>query len=460
MSIPTRSLRRLAPSLAVKRALRTPHTTSFRFVSSKPPASFQEASNAVKKEKVMFPGARDSYFTSQFSFTAGEGKGLQTFRAMDAKGALCQGGPSEADLGIDKDLARKLYREMIQLNTLDVIMYEAQRQGRISFYMTSYGEESLIGSASALRPEDVVFGQYREAGVLLYRGFTIKEFMDQCYGNMDDSGKGRQMPVHFGCSRLNFHTISSPLTTQLPQASGAAYALKREATGGEGRVVMCYFGEGAASEGDFHAALNMAATLGCPTIFYCRNNGFAISTPSTEQYVGDGIASRGIGYGIETIRVDGNDVWAVRYATEQARKMALGEGGKGSPRPVLIEALTYRVGHHSTSDDSSAYRSKEEVEDWRRKDDPMTRLRRFLESRDWWSPEEEKSTREEIRKAVLAEFSKAEGRAKPPISELFTDVYDRLTPRLREQQAEMERLVREYPEYYTSVREHKDSENI
>ncbi|RKP11646.1 thiamine diphosphate-binding protein [Piptocephalis cylindrospora] len=421
--------------------------------------SRSSASKAVQPEKVMFPGARDSYFTSQFGFTAGEGQGLPTFRAMDANGRLCEGGPTEEELGITKEMALRLYREMVQLNTLDVIMYEAQRQGRISFYMTSYGEESLIGSASSLRPEDVVFGQYREAGVLLYRGFTLREFMDQCYGSVGDSGKGRQMPVHFGSARLNFHTISSPLTTQLPQAAGAAYALKRESSE-EGRVAMCYFGEGAASEGDFHAALNMAATLGCPTIFYCRNNGFAISTPSTEQYVGDGIASRGIGYGIETIRVDGNDVWAVKYATEKARKMALGDDGKGSPRPVLIEALTYRIGHHSTSDDSSAYRSKEEVEDWRRKDDPMTRLRRFLESRDWWNAEEETALRDETRKAVLSEFSQAEKRAKPPISDLFTDVYDELTPALKEQQQEMERLVREYPEYYQSVREHQGSENV
>ncbi|KAK5176298.1 hypothetical protein LTR16_011184, partial [Cryomyces antarcticus] len=143
------------------------------------------------------------------------------------------------------------------------------------------------------------------------------------------------------------------------------------------RVVACYFGEGAASEGDFHAALNIAATRACPVIFLCRNNGYAISTPTLEQYRGDGIASRGVGYGIDTIRVDGNDIFAVREATTRAREMALQDGG----RPVLIECMSYRVSHHSTSDDSFAYRAKVEVEDWKRRDNPITRLRKWMEGK-------------------------------------------------------------------------------
>jgi 2-oxoisovalerate dehydrogenase E1 component alpha subunit len=129
--------------------------------------------------------------------------------------------------------------------------------------------------------------------------------MNQVYSNSKDLGKGRQMPVHYGSKELNFQTISSPLGTQIPHASGSAYALKRA---GADAVVICFFGDGAASEGDFHAALNFAATTESPVIFFCRNNGYAISTPAKEQYRGDGIASRGSGYGIDTIRVDGNDV--------------------------------------------------------------------------------------------------------------------------------------------------------
>lgn len=235
---------------------------------------------------------------------------------------------------------------------MDQILYDAQRQGRISFYMTSTGEEAThAGSAAALHPNDEVFGQYRETGVLMYRGFSLQQFMDQCYSNERDEGKGRQMPVHYGSKALHFQTISSPLGTQIPQASGAAYALKLSDTK---NIVMCYFGEGAASEGDFHAGLNMAATLECPVVFFCRNNGYAISTPAHEQFRGDGIASRGHGYGMKAFRVDGNDILAVYNATKMARELAVKNN-----EPILIEAITYRVGHHSTSDDSSAYRAKQ-----------------------------------------------------------------------------------------------------
>jgi 2-oxoisovalerate dehydrogenase E1 component alpha subunit len=306
--------------------------------------------------------------------------------------------------------------------------------------MTSYGEEGQIGSAAALTPEDVVYGQYREAGVILHRGFTLDEFMNQCYSNVHDVGKGRQMPVHYGSKKLNFQTISSPLATQIPQASGAAYALKME---GKKAVVMCYFGEGAASEGDFHPALNMAATLNCPVIFYCRNNGFAISTPSNEQYRGDGIAARGIGYGVDTIRVDGNDVWAVYNATKTARARALEHN-----KPILIEAMTYRVGHHSTSDDSTAYRSKQEVEDWKRLDNPITRTRKWLEAKGWWDQTKEDDFRKKIRKDILTSFSKAESIVKPPVEEMFNDVYDNLPPHLQKQKREMEEHVKKYPEFY------------
>lgn len=155
---------------------------------------------------------------------------------------------------------------MTLLNTMDRILYESQRQGRISFYMTAYGEEGThFGSAAALHDNDMVFSQYREAGVLMYRGFTMQQFVSQCYGNVDDIGKGRQMPVHYGSPDHNYVTISSTLATQMPNAVGFAYAMKRQRSD---RAVICYFGEGASSEGDAHAAFNFAATLDCPIIFF------------------------------------------------------------------------------------------------------------------------------------------------------------------------------------------------
>ena len=198
----------------------------------------------------------------------------------------------------------------------------------------------------------------------------MKQLADQCFSNVADRGKGRQMPVHYGSKEHHFQTISSPLGTQLPQAAGAAYALKLE---GRKKIACVYFGEGAASEGDFHAGLNFASTLEAPMIFFCRNNGYAISTPSREQFRGDGIASRAYGYDMPCIRVDGNDLAAVYAATKEARRIAVDEC-----RPVIVEAMTYRVGHHSTSDDSTKYRSAEEINE-ARNFDPIQRTFKFLE---------------------------------------------------------------------------------
>lgn len=210
------------------------------------------------------------------------------------------------------------------------------------------------------------------------------------------------------------------------------------------RVVAAYFGEGAASEGDFHAALNIAATRSCPAIFVCRNNGYAISTPTLEQYRGDGIASRGIGYGIDTIRVDGNDFWAVREVMKKARELALQDGG----RPVLIEAMTYRVSHHSTSDDSFAYRARVEVEDWKRRDNPIARLRKWMEAKGCWDENKEKEARETIRRDVLKAFAEAEREKKPPLRAMFEDVYEQLTPDLKKQMKELRSQLERYPDEY------------
>ncbi|KAI9612905.1 hypothetical protein KEM48_003981 [Puccinia striiformis f. sp. tritici PST-130] len=290
----------------------------------------------------------------------------------------------------NESFAVKLYEIMLGLPILDTFMSNLQRHGRISFYMTSYGEEgAVVGSAAALGDQDEVFAQYREQGVLLWRGCSLDYMMAQCFGSREDeSSKGRQMPVHYASKEHHFHSISSPLATQIPQAAGAAYALKRIRSQKGQRLndcVVCYLGEGAASEGDFHAGVNMASVLGGPIIFFIRNNGFAISTPSSQQFKGDGIASRAAGYGIDAIRVDGNDPLAVYLATREARRRAL----EGAGRAVMVEAMTYRVGHHSTSDDSSAYRNPNDVDQWRKRDNPINRMRAFLESRNWWDSTKE-----------------------------------------------------------------------
>lgn len=367
------------------------------------------------------------------------GERMPVYRQMNEDGTMRPGVP-EPD--VDRDTTLKMYEHMHRLQAMDQVLYDAQRQGRISFYMTSTGEEGIhIGSAMSWKADDPVYAQYRETGVLMWRGFSLQNFADQCFSNAGDYGKGRQMPVHYGSKEHHFFTISSPLTTQLPQATGTAYALKLE---GKGRVCVCYFGEGAASEGDFHAGLNFATTLKAPVVFFCRNNGYAISTPVKDQYSGDGIAARGIAYGMHTIRVDGNDVFAVRAASMKAREIA----ATGNV-PVLIEAMTYREGHHSTSDDSTRYRSVDEIKAWRAKANPIARLNKYLVRRGWWSSEQEDQLVKAERKAVLTALATAEKKPKPGVEHLFTDVYADIPEHLRRQSAQLAEHMAKYPDKYT-----------
>jgi 2-oxoisovalerate dehydrogenase E1 component alpha subunit len=307
--------------------------------------------------------------------------------------------------------------------------------------MQNAGEEaSQIGSSAALDNGDVIFSQYREVGTLLWRGFTLQQCADQCFATVDDQSKGRQMPVHYGSAEHNFQTISSPLATQIPQAAGAAYALKLAK---KDNVAIVYFGDGAASEGDFHAGMNIAATRECPIIFFCRNNGYAISTPIADQFRGDGIISRAAGYGMRSVRVDGNDVFAVYQATEEARRVALEHNC-----PVLIEAMTYRKGHHSTSDDSTKYRSIEEIKDWETFNDPMRRFRNYLSDQGMWTEEWESQLREEERAAVMTALETSEVKAHPSIENLFEDVYDVMPAHIAQQMKDLKRHVALHEEHY------------
>ena len=204
-----------------------------------------------------------------------------------------------------------------------------------------------------------MYPQYREAGVMFWRGFTIQEYVHHMFGDKEDLIFGRQMPNHFGSRSLNIVQVSSPIGTKIPHAAGCAYAMKLQK---EKSIAICYFGEGATSEGDFHAGLNFAAVRKAPVIFFCRNNGYAISTPTERQFASEGVAPKGVGYGIEAFRIDGNDFFAVYEAVAKARHSCL-----ETNEPVLIEAMTYRLGAHSTADDPSIYRKDEEVERWKPK---------------------------------------------------------------------------------------------
>lgn len=341
---------------------------------------------------------------------------------------------------IDEALANRIYDTCVFTRVLDERMLGAQRQGRISFYMTCTGEEaSIIGSVASLDNEDVILAQYREHAAIRYRGFSTEQFMNQLFSNEKDLGKGRQMPIHYGSAELHYQTISSPLATQIPQATGVGYSLKMQ---GKANIAICYFGDGAASEGDFHAGLNMAAVLKSPTIFFCRNNGYAISTPTSEQYVGNGIASRGPGYGMHTIRIDGNDMLAVLAATQQARAYAV-----KNQAPVLIEAMTYRLGAHSSSDDPSGYRSKDEEAKWQQHD-PVKRFKLWMMGQGWLTEKQDVALFEKYRSEVLAELKVAEKLPMSHIDTLVEDVYDTPTPILQVQLDTLKQHIKKYPTSY------------
>jgi len=370
-------------------------------------------------------------------FTSGHALQIPTLRILNDDGTIYEGATAPE---LSKELALKMYNTMTFIRVLDERMLAAQRQGRISFYMQCLGEEAAtIGSAAALDDADMIMAQYREQGALRYRGFTLEQFMNQLFSNEKDLGKGRQMPVHYGSKDIHYMTISSPLATQIPQAAGYAYAQKLR---GLKNVTICYFGEGAASEGDFHAGLNMAAVHKAPVLFFCRNNGYAISTPANEQFKGDGIACRGVGYGMKSIRVDGADILAVYQATKMARDYAL-----ETNEPVLIESMAYRLGAHSSSDDPTGYRSKEEEEKWR-KVDPVARFRAYLVAKGWLDEDADKASLDALRQEILDALKVAEKIQKPALEELLSDVYAEPIPELKRQYEALKEHIRKYPDAY------------
>lgn len=326
---------------------------------------------------------------------------------------------------LDPELILKAYKTMALTRFIDDRMTTLQRQGTISFAMSSLGEEACaVGSAAALQLQDWMYPQYRESGIFFWRGGTAKNYIHHMFCDASDTILGRQMPNHFGSRELNIVQVSSPIGTKIPHAAGCAYAMKilKEKT-----IAICYFGEGASSEGDFHVGVNFAAVRKAPAIFFCRNNGYAISTPVREQFAAEGVACKGEGYGIESMRVDGNDFFAVYDAVSKSRSLCL--EGKG---PVLIEAMTYRLGAHSTSDDPTLYRPEDEVKSWQPRD-PLIRLKLYLEKQSLWDTTKEKEMWESIGQEVNIAIEEAKSCSKPTLHSLIDDVYFEVPQSLEKQ---------------------------
>lgn len=329
----------------------------------------------------------------------------------------------EPELG-EEDLLR-MYESMVLVRILDTRCMGLQRQGRIGFYIPSHGEEAVqVGSAYALRPEDWVVPAYREQGAALLRGLPLRKLVANLYGNREDIVRGHQMPNHFSFREGHFVSTSSPVGTQIPIGAGMGWAARLR---GDPVVALVYFGDGATSQGDFHAGLNFAAVFRANTVFLCKNNQWAISLPVTRQTAAETIAGKGEGYGMRGVRVDGNDVLAVYAVCWEAVERAREGGG-----PTLIEAVTYRLGPHTTSDDPTRYRSQEEVEEWKGKD-PLPRFQRYLQAKGIWDEELEAQVRQEAEAQVEDAIRWAEKVGPPDPATIFEDVYAETPWNLREQ---------------------------
>ena len=340
------------------------------------------------------------------------------------------------DPGLDPTQLQVALRWMMLTRALDERMWQIQRQGRISFYMQSLGEEAVsIAQGMALRPGDMCFPSYRNQGLYLYRGVKLVDIMCQCLSNTRDMCKGRQLPVMYHSKAGNVFSISGNLATQFPQAVGWAMA---SAIKGEDHIAASWVGDGSTAEADFHYALTFAAVYQAPVILNVVNNQWAISTfQGTAGGQRRAFAARGLGLGIPGIRVDGNDLLAVYAVTLWAADRARRGGG-----PTLIEHVTYRGGAHSTSDDPSKYRPKDE---WAAfpLGDPIERLKQHLIVEGHWSEAKHEKLAEQLKVDVHAAWKEAqkygtmtEGPFLDPAT-MFEDVYDEMPAHLESQRRRM-----------------------
>jgi pyruvate dehydrogenase E1 component alpha subunit/2-oxoisovalerate dehydrogenase E1 component alpha subunit len=322
-----------------------------------------------------------------------------------------------------------MYREMRRMRLLEQRMVAMQRQGRIAFYGTCTGQEATpIATAFAAEDRDWIFPALRESAIMLVRGFPLTKYLAQVFGNELDVLKGRNMPSHMASRQVNQVSWSSCIGPQIPQAAGAAWAAKLR---GDSIVTIGFLGDGATSQPDFHNGMNFAAVFRLPCVLICQNNHWAISVPTSRQTASLTIAVKAKAYGLPGVRVDGNDVLAVYRAVHDA--IARARSGAGA---TFIEAVTYRMGAHSTSDDPTRYRSTEEVERWAAKD-PIARFRRHLERRGLLDEARAETLDREIESEIGRAIDQVEGLPPPARETLFDDVYAKRPWHLEEQKKEL-----------------------
>jgi len=354
----------------------------------------------------------------------------EMLQVMDAPGKA----RGKAPAGLKGDDLRTLFRAMLFTRLFDQRGMNLQRQGRIGFYVPSFGQEaSQIGAGYAMDPEDWIYPSYRVVSLALLKGIPPEVLLNQSFGNAQDLCKGRQMPNHYALPGIHWVSISSPIGTQISQAAGTARAMQVR---GAEQVAWVWFGDGGTSSNDFHAGLNFAGVWKAPCVFLCENNHWAISVPQERQTASASFASKAVAYGMRGVRVDGNDVLAVYQAAREARERA--RAGEG---PTLIETVTFRIGPHSSSDDPSRYQAKELLEDWQKKD-PIDRFRDWLKGKRLWTRTWEEEMKAKLQAQIAAAVETAEATPAPELTTLFDDVWAEVPAMLKDQRDALLEQVR------------------
>ena len=331
-------------------------------------------------------------------------------------------------LEIPKNELQGFYRDMVASRMLDERWQKLQRMGKSSFIAESRGHEGAqIGAARALKAGfDWVVPYYRDTGMVYTLGISALELLAQFCGSSLDTNKARQMPCHPTSKTLNVFTVISSIAAQIPPAVGIAMSINYKKTG---QAVLTSFGDGATSEGDWHAAVNLAGVQSAPIVFLCQNNRYAVSVPANKQTASVNIAIKAQSYGMNGYFVDGMDVLASHFVIKQA----LEEARKGEP--ALVEAVVDRFGPHSSSDSDLNYRTKEEKDIWLKRD-PIKRLQLYMQNLGIWDDAWEEHIKAEIDKE-LTEAVRAIDNAPPvAIETLFEDVFAELTPQFLAQRDE------------------------
>jgi 2-oxoisovalerate dehydrogenase E1 component alpha subunit len=356
------------------------------------------------------------------AFRKGMFNAPEPFQVLTPEGELKQ----SIEGKINESLMVKMYEQMLTVRTFDRKSVILQRQGRMGTYAPFEGQEAAqVGSALALSADDWMFPTYRDHAATMTHGQSLVHlflyWMGRKEGCLCPEGKKIFPP-------------SVPIATQMLHAAGTAWASKLR---GEKNVSIAYFGDGATSEGDFHEALNFAGVHRLPAIFFCQNNGYAISVPFAKQSASRTIAQRALAYDIEGVRVDGNDIFAVWLKVKEAIERA--QAGEG---PTLIEAVTFRYGAHTTADDPKKYRNQEALsQEWREKRDPLARLRIFLERRNLWNEQKETELLKEVNERIETALAEAEKMPKAQPVDMFDHVYATVPWNIAEQREELQTFL-------------------